>query len=392
MSILEALFGRQNNGQQAQLPATATPGAVQRGPDGRAYQYAETRGMAGASGDFGWIPTNMEPKQGLLSQLLDPAVALPMAGALLGNQGNSANFGNAFSAAGPAMAQQKLTAQGNKTGNFLRKQDPRYAEMLDNGFQPKEVYELYLQDRKAQNPADPYKVVDGQIFDTRDKSFLAPPTGSGAPETGLNTVMLRNKEGVTIYAQPTKDGRLLASQVPEGFEPYDPYSKALATGSGAAAGKAQGEALATYQSMSSKMPGLEQVITKLDGLSEKATYTLAGQGLDAGMRQMGMDPREAAVARSEYIATVDNQVLPLLRDTFGAAFTVKEGDTLRATLGDPNKTPQEKQVVLRAFIEQKRRDVEALAAQASATPGYNPQGGQPQGGGVVDYTDYFRGQ
>jgi hypothetical protein len=84
---------------------------------------------------------------------------------------------------------------------------------------------------------------------------------------------------------------------------------------------------------------------------------------------LGMDPRQAAVDRTRYIATVDNQVLPMLRDTFGAAFTVAEGETLRATLGDPNKSPKEKQAVLKAFIEQKRRDVQAMAYRTGqATP------------------------
>jgi hypothetical protein len=96
---------------------------------------------------------------------------------------------------------------------------------------------------------------------------------------------------------------------------------------------------------------------------------------DLGRKQIGMDPREAAVARAEYISTVDNQVLPLLRDTFGAAFTQKEGDTLRATLGDPDKSPQEKQVVLKSFIEQKRRDLQALAAQSGQAPVAPPSTG-----------------
>lgn len=100
------------------------------------------------------VPGSTQQPQGLglLSQLLDHSVAFPMAGALMGQQGNGQNFGNALSAAAPAMAQQQLTAQTNKTGEFLRKQDPRYSDMLDNGFQPKEVYEMYLQDRKAQPP------------------------------------------------------------------------------------------------------------------------------------------------------------------------------------------------------------------------------------------------
>jgi hypothetical protein len=145
-----------------------------------------------------------------------------------------------------------------------------------------------------------------------------------------------------------------------------------------AEGKAKGEDVAAYQSMVSKMPGLTRVVQKLDDLAGKATYTLAGQALDYGQRQLGMAPRDAAIARSEYVAIVDNQVLPLLRDTFGAQFTEREGATLRATLGDPDKSPQEKQALLRAFIEQKRRDIEALSAR-TGQPTANPQQAPLQG-------------
>lgn len=136
-------------------------------------------------------------------------------------------------------------------------------------------------------------------------------------------------------------------------------------------GADQGDAAALLESMNSKMPGLEKVVGQLEALSDKATYTFAGQGVDAVRRQAGMEPREAAVARADYISMVDNQVLPLLRETFGAQFTVEEGKSLRATLGDPNKAPAEKKAVLRSFIEQKRRDVAALKARtggATATP------------------------
>lgn len=40
--------------------AAAAPGTVAKGPDGSNYQFAETAGMAGATGAQGWIPTNME--------------------------------------------------------------------------------------------------------------------------------------------------------------------------------------------------------------------------------------------------------------------------------------------------------------------------------------------
>jgi hypothetical protein len=138
------------------------------------------------------------------------------------------------------------------------------------------------------------------------------------------------------------------------------------------AGAAVGDARADYASMSSKMPGLESVVKQLDDLSEKATYTLAGQALNMGRTQLGMDPSEGQVARTQYQSIVANQILPLLRDTFGAQFTAREGDTLMATLGDPDKTPQEKQAVLKSFIEQKRRDVEAKAVQGGMAPAVPP--------------------
>lgn len=156
-----------------------------------------------------------------------------------------------------------------------------------------------------------------------------------------------------------------------GFQPGTPeYQEFMATrGAGLIAeAKLKGEDIALLDSTESKMEGLETVVSELDALADEATYTYAGRAYDALSAQLGREPRDAAVARSEYIAKVDNQVLPMLRDTFGAAFTVKEGETLRATLGDPNKTPTEKKAVLRAFIDQKKRDVEALRTRTGTAP------------------------
>jgi hypothetical protein len=140
-------------------------------------------------------------------------------------------------------------------------------------------------------------------------------------------------------------------------------------------GTAKGEAQASLASMQSKLPGLQAVVNKLDDLSNKATYTLAGQAYDYGRRELGLSVRDSAVARQSYIATVRNQILPLLRDTFGAQFTAREGDSLLATLGDPNLAPKEKQAVLKSFIAQKVRDVQAMQTQAGAvsSPTATPQ-------------------
>lgn len=129
-------------------------------------------------------------------------------------------------------------------------------------------------------------------------------------------------------------------------------------------GAGQGEATVSFESINSKLPGLTEVVGKLDDLANKATYTATGQLYDEIRRQTGQEPREAAVARAEYQGTVRNVILPLLRDTFGAQFTEREGQVLLATLGDPNSAPAEKQAALKAFIEQKVRDLQGLSTQS----------------------------
>ncbi len=135
---------------------------------------------------------------------------------------------------------------------------------------------------------------------------------------------------------------------------------AYETGYGGVEGKTDAENVALYESVSSKMPGLRTVVDQLAALSDTATYTHSGQAMDALKREFGLPVGQGAIDRTSYISIVDNQILPLLRDTFGAQFTVQEGESLRATLGDPNKSPEEKKAVLNAFIEQKYRNVEAM--------------------------------
>jgi hypothetical protein len=154
----------------------------------------------------------------------------------------------------------------------------------------------------------------------------------------------------------------------------DNFTPAYDKTTGAEQAKADAEATAAYESLSSKMPGLRAVVSELGELAKKATYTMTGQLFDNIMRETGQMPSEGAQARTKYMAMVDNQVLPLLRDTFGAAFTVQEGESLRATLGAPDKSPVEKQAVLEAFIEQKARDLEAMQRRL---PGQSPSAPPP---------------
>ena len=141
----------------------------------------------------------------------------------------------------------------------------------------------------------------------------------------------------------------------------------------AALGKDTGEKKAELSEMEANLPRLETVVNQLSDLGKTATYTKSGQALDFVRRETGMEPRPEAIARKEYIAKVDNEILPLLRLTFGAQFTEREGQSLKVTLGDPNVSPAEKDAVLRSFIDSKRAQINTkrrgLGAPAAPSPG-----------------------
>lgn len=137
----------------------------------------------------------------------------------------------------------------------------------------------------------------------------------------------------------------------------------LATQEAQEIGKSRGEGKSKLESMTANMPKLENVVSDLRDLASKATYTTAGQLYDDVRRQTGQLPTEGAVARTKFISKIDNEVLPLLRETFGAAFTVAEGDRLRATMGDENMSPLEKQAALDSFIEAKTGEIGALQSR-----------------------------
>lgn len=134
-------------------------------------------------------------------------------------------------------------------------------------------------------------------------------------------------------------------------------------------GKREGEAQGSLQYNLAALPRLEEVVKQLSELGQTATYTKAGQARDAVLRETGGlfglvdESTEGGIARKEYVSKVDNEILPLLRETFGAQFTEKEGESLKRTLGDPNATPAEKDAVLRSFIQNKVAQIEVLRRQ-----------------------------
>lgn len=124
--------------------------------------------------------------------------------------------------------------------------------------------------------------------------------------------------------------------------------------------KSRGEALSDLKKAEAGLPGIEEVVDKLNSLSSIATHTISGKVLNAASKELGFGATKGGTARAAYQATIDNQVLPLLKQTFGAAMTEGEGKRLADTLGDVDASPEEKQAQLNAFMDSQRRIIENL--------------------------------
>ena len=125
----------------------------------------------------------------------------------------------------------------------------------------------------------------------------------------------------------------------------------------------RGEVLTSLARSKAALPGLTDAVDQLKELAPIATSTFGGKIFDAAIKQTGFGSTKGATAKAKFIAIVNNQVLPLLKETFGAAFTAQEGESLKATMGDPEASPAEKMVQLDAFIAQKLRDIETREVQ-----------------------------
>lgn len=131
------------------------------------------------------------------------------------------------------------------------------------------------------------------------------------------------------------------------------------------AAAARGEALTALARSEAALPGLIDTIDTLKELAPIATSTLGGKVFDTAVKESGFGATKGSTARAKFIAIVANQVLPLLKETFGAAFTVGEGQELKATMGDPDASPAQKIAQLEAFIAQKKRSIETAQREVA---------------------------
>jgi len=321
-------------------------------------------------------------QQGLFGQLLNPSVALPMAGALLGNQGNAANFGNAFSAAGPALAQQKLEAQTNKTGDWLRQQDQRYGDMLDNGFQPREVYDLYLQERKAQTAQTP--------FQARAAAAQQYGLDPNSPE-GRRFILAGDLSGGSNANLPTSIQEFERAQNDPEFKKWMTTGKGRDSSLMAGDRQAVREAEDAAQASQNTIDMLGSVLNESNGpgtsLNDRAGYGASAtkQAWLARNDPTGFFDDAKGEATTELSNVVLGQALSSLKAIFGAAPTEGERKILVDLQASVDKTPNERRLIIQRAIDLAKRRQAFNMDRANELRGgtyYQPGGGyNPQGGG-----------
>jgi hypothetical protein len=142
---------------------------------------------------------------------------------------------------------------------------------------------------------------------------------------------------------------------------------------------ARGETLTEVSRAKASLPGLRDVVGELKELASIATSTIGGRLFNTASKELGFGSTKGGNARAKFVAVVNNQVLPLLKPTFGAAFTFQEGEALKATMGDPDTSPAEKMVQLESFIEGKAREIQAKERELgqAVTPTQELTTGQP---------------
>jgi hypothetical protein len=258
---------------------------------------------------------------------------------------------------------ERAEQQRNESTAWRQQNYPQHMGM------PKEAFNSMLQQKFKSQYAPPGSYGTSIHWDDQGNSYQASTTGglrqtkiplqkplhyinTGAQQFGVNPITNRP-------VGPSFQNKLKPSETPE----HRRNVKKAET-----EGKSSAESESELSDLEASFPRLQSVVNELSELGKKATYTKAGQFFNEMKRQTGMKVGEGAVARKEYISKVDNEILPLLRQTFGAAFTQKEGESLKATLGDPNVSPEEKDAVLRSFIKTKAEQINTKRRKMGKPP------------------------
>jgi hypothetical protein len=257
----------------------------------------------------------------------------------------------------PAQARQQITTisqlMQNERARELIARDP---SML-NTLQATGLQGLGIGKRSAVKGVEgefTFKDENGNIFS--QQTFMDPNTETS---TGVLTdVSGRGLQPVGKLTPVQKSGESKAeSRVLDSKQAVkDAREKAM----NSVVGADMGDDIVKEKFLEANMPNIESTVSKLNELNEIATYTTGGKIVDSAFRQLGFEVPKGATARAQATAIVNSTILPLLKPTFGSAFTEREGDKLVAVWGDPDASPTEKKMALEGMMMAVRLEHETV--------------------------------
>ena len=285
----------------------ASPGTIVRGPNGTNYQYAETTGMDGATGSMGWIPTTMSPRRGgsglrellsggsrggMLSDLLDPSIALPMAGAMMMGQTPQESFGGALQMAGAGLSQRKQERETERAKSRtleLLQEFPDLARWVEGGaLTPAQAYEEY-KTRKAGKEPKYINAGDGRLFNASTGEWLTAP-GGNKPLSTVGKIQADFQAGLIDAA--TRDALIAKQSAGEGFEITMPDGTMVRQGVfGNQDQKNVANRVTDEQNAAAVAANLKQTVQMLRQANENVGYSGVGGGvygaIDDTLEQVG---------------------------------------------------------------------------------------------------------
>jgi len=272
-----------------------------------------------------------------LARLLQPEVALPMAAALMGQNGNMGNLSNAFGAAGPALqaqqAEYKKREQENKTLAFLKQNDPALAALVEGGAPMGEVWGAYMQKQTAQKAPDVET-----FFDDMGREVKKQWNGSEWVDVGgakANNFRTASPEEAKAFGSEAgqfgPDGRFYPQDPPQGMtiESDGNGGFRMVQGSGKAFTEGQSKDNVFSTRARGALPTIDQYENELTSVGNSA-LDYDPTGLARGALQ-GADYQVAQAAGKEFLQAIlrkdsGGAITPDEQVLYGGTYLPKPGD------------------------------------------------------------------
>lgn len=285
-----------------------------------------------------------------LQQLLDPAVALPIAAQLMGNQGNMQNFGNAFGAGGQAFAQtaerNRQLQQQNKTYEFFKQNAPEFAQMIEGGMPVDQVWQTYTQQRFAK-PTDTYRL----LSDDEETKFGL-PTDNAYQIGSDNRISQIGGGGTTV-------------NMPKGESEYDKnLAKSLVD-----------RFTETQKEGQTGGRALMQMDVMKRAMGDPGFYSGAGAPqvlqLKRWARTLGIEGAEGVDSIETFNAMAKGAALDTMGGSLGTGFSNADRDFVLDQVPQITNTPEGNMMLIdvQSKINKRKQEIAALARQYAAQNG-----------------------